>query len=315
MNGYARAVPATKQERIRTYARTVFPYPWRRFMGQRTVRRTVQGVELYLPWSHLLPDYARSKPTYGQNLVELAAGLAARADAPLRVVDVGANIGDSTLQIIARTGARVLCVEGDPYWAKYLRMNVGGQSGVTVEEVLLTAAQGDWSASAPVREHGTTRFVQDTGRLGALPAVSAGELRARNPEFESIRLIKSDTDGFDPVLVPAAASAWRDCGPVLFFEFDPILARAADNRDPSLIWSALAELGYSRLAIWDNGGDPLGQLDIGEAAAQARTLEPRPVEHGYYFWDVAACRADDDDAIAVFDALVPEPFSVRGTWR
>ncbi|HSY16194.1 MAG TPA: FkbM family methyltransferase [Jatrophihabitantaceae bacterium] len=311
-------MPATKQERVRTYARTLFPYPWRRFMGRRTVRRRVQGVDLYLPWSHLLPDYARSKPSYGQNLVELAAGLAARASepqSPLRILDIGANIGDSTLQLIARTDARVLCVEGDPYWAGYLRMNVGGNPRVTVEEVLLTASDGDWSASAPVREHGTTRFVQDTVRLGALPAVSARELRARNPEFERIRLIKSDTDGFDPVLVPAAATAWRDAGPVLFFEFDPILARAADGRDPNQVWTALADLGYSRLAIWDNGGDRLGQLDIADAAEQARTLEPRPVEYGYYFWDVAACRADDESAIAVFDELVPERFSVHGTWR
>jgi FkbM family methyltransferase len=287
-------------------------------MGRRTVRRRVQGVDLYLPWSHLLPDYARSKPSYGQNLVELAAGLAARASepqSPLRILDIGANIGDSTLQLIARTDARVLCVEGDPYWAGYLRMNVGGNPRVTVEEVLLTASDGDWSASAPVREHGTTRFVQDTVRLGALPAVSARELRARNPEFERIRLIKSDTDGFDPVLVPAAATAWRDAGPVLFFEFDPILARAADGRDPNQVWTALADLGYSRLAIWDNGGDRLGQLDIADAAEQARTLEPRPVEYGYYFWDVAACRADDESAIAVFDELVPERFSVHGTWR
>jgi hypothetical protein len=32
----------------------------------------------------------------------------------LRVLDVGANVGDSTAQILARFDAEVLCVEADP---------------------------------------------------------------------------------------------------------------------------------------------------------------------------------------------------------
>jgi FkbM family methyltransferase len=307
-------VPATRVQTTRVFLQMMLP--WRRMFGKRTVRRHVQGVELLLPWSHMLPDYARTWPAYGQNLVALAAGLSERADSqPIQVMDIGANVGDSALQIIARTGASVLCVEGDPYWAGYLRRNVGGNPKATIEEVLLTGEAGEWAAASPVRDHGTTRFVQDDGIRGALPAVSAGELRARHPEFNQLRLIKCDTDGYDPVLVPAAASAWRDVGPVVFFEFDPILARAADQRDPNLIWAVLGELGYTKLAIWDNGGDVLGQLDIADAAEQAGTLEPRPVQLGYHFWDVAACRDDDEAARAVFDELMPERFSVTGTWR
>jgi FkbM family methyltransferase len=292
--------------------------PWRRLMGSRTVRRHVQGVDLLLPWSHMLPDYARTWPRYGQNLVALAAGLSdgAGADAaPMQVMDIGANIGDSALQIVARTGAKVLCVEGDPYWAGYLRRNVGGNPNVAVEEALLTGADGDWNSSSPVRVNGTTHFVQDEQKLGALPTLSADALRAKHPDFDKVRLIKCDTDGFDPVLVPAAAAAWRDVGPILFFEFDPILCRAADQRDPNAVWAALAELGYTRLAIWDNVGDPVGQLDIADAATQAAVLEPRPVELGYHFWDVAACRADDAAAIAVFDRLVPARVPAARPWR
>jgi FkbM family methyltransferase len=226
------------------------------------------------------------------------------------VLDVGANVGDSALQILNRVDARVLCVEGDPYWAGYLRRNVGGNDRVQVAEVLLTPADDEWVAASPVREHGTTRFVQASAG-GAMPGITVGELRSRYPDFERVRLVKSDTDGFDPILVPAIARVWRDAAPVLFFEFDPILARAADERDPNDIWARLADLGYSRLAIWDNGGNPLGQLDIAEAAVCAKALEPRPVHLGYYFWDVAACRADDAACLAAFARLVPSEFDVR----
>ena len=308
-------MPSTRAERAITLARANMP-PWRRFMPNRTVRRHVQGVDLYLPWSHLLPDYAKSRPSYGQNLVELAAGLASRLTAgsgPLQLLDVGANVGDSALQIIARTGATALCVEGDPYWAEYLRKNLGSNDHARIAEALLTPAEGEWDSSTPVRVGGTTKFVQADG--GSMPRVSVQKLRQLYPEFDDLRLVKSDTDGFDAMLVPAIAEVWKSAGPVLFFEFDPILTREADKRDPNAMWGQLASLGYTHLAIWDNAGDPLGQLPIEQAAEQAASLEPRPVGLGYYFWDVAACRADDTDAIEVFDALVPQPFDVRGIRR
>jgi FkbM family methyltransferase len=309
-------VPATKRQRNRLLAQMYVP--WRRAMGKRTVHRHVQGIDLYLPWSHMLPDYARMMPAYGQNLVQLAAGLKARSadPGPLEVIDVGANIGDSALQIVQAVDARVLCVEGDPYWAQYLHRNVDREQRIAVEEVLLTADEGEWGASNPVREGGTTRFVQDAdGRTTAFGSVTAQALRDRQPDFDRARLVKSDTDGFEPVLVPAMAAAWQDRAPVLFFEFDPTLARAADSGDPNQVWTSLAELGYSQLAVWDNMGDPLGRLDITDAAKQAASLEPKPLELGYHFWDVAACRADDAAAVSVLDELVPEEFSVRGTWR
>ena len=280
-------------------------------MPQRTVRRHVQGVDLYLPWSHLLPDNARARPWYGQNLVELAAGLCERAGHPINVVDIGANIGDSAAQIIARTDARVLCVEGDPYWADYLHKNLDGNPGAVLEEVLLTPDDDSWGTSSPVRARGTTRFVQDADKEQALPALSISALREKHPDFDQVRLIKSDTDGFDTALVPAAALAWRDSAPVLFFEFDPILSNFAGDAEPESVWGKLMELGYAHLAIWDNTGDPLGQLPIARAAEEGAFLDPRPSNLGYHFWDVAACHVDDEAAKSAFDDLMPETFSRR----
>jgi len=209
----------------------------------------------------------------------------------------------------------VLCVEGDPYWVRYLRTNLDPEPNAVIAEVLLAPEHTDWSAASPVREHGTTRFVHDADGDRSQPMATATELRHRYPEFDQLRLLKSDTDGFDPVLVPAVASAWADTHPVLFFEFDPILARLTGNQEPNKLWEELADLGYDRLAIWDNTGDPLGQMDTRDAAEHARTLEPRPVQHGYHFWDVAACHTTDHTARDVLDRLVPEPFDIRGTWR
>ncbi|HEX3460012.1 MAG TPA: FkbM family methyltransferase [Acidimicrobiales bacterium] len=308
-------MPATKMQRREAFVRTNLP--WRKVFAKRVVHRHVQGVDLFLPWAHVLPDFASMRPSYGQNLVELAKGLEAQGGTtgePMKVMDIGANIGDSAAQILAATNSEVLCVEGDPYWANFLRKNLAANPRATIEEALLTPDDVAWDVS-PIRTYGTTRFAQGEANPDALPALSTRALRDKHPRFANLRLIKSDTDGFDPGLVPAAAEAWMDSAPVLFFEFDPILAKAADNPDPNAMWEKLAKLGYSRLVAWDNTGDPLGQFDIADALRWAGTLEPRPTHLGYDFWDVAACRSDDAAAAASFDALVPEPFDIRGIWR
>jgi FkbM family methyltransferase len=233
----------------------------------------------------------------------------------MKVMDIGANVGDSAAQIIAATNAQVLCVEGDPYWANFLRKNLGGNPRATIEEALLLPDEGDWGDVSPVRTYGTTRFAQGEANPDALPSLSTRALRDKHPTFAQLRLVKSDTDGFDPGLVPAAAGTWAESAPVLFFEFDPILAKAADDPEPNAMWEKLARLGYTRLAAWDNTGDRLGQFDIGDALRWAATLEPRPTHLGYDFWDVAACRSDDTAATAAFDELMPEVFDIRGIWR
>jgi FkbM family methyltransferase len=292
--------------------------PWRRLLKNRTVKRHVQGTDLFLPWSHQLPDYARARPSYGQNLVNLAVALEKRLGndaASMGVLDVGANVGDSAAQIMAATSARVLCVEADPHWSTYLHMNLDSNPRAAIEEALLTPNDDSWSGGATaVRSGGTSHFVASEA-LQSESILSVGNLYERHPDFAGLRLVKSDTDGFDTTLVPAIAGQWADAGPVLFFEFDPLLTRQVAGVDPNAVWDAVAALGYSRLAVWDNAGDPMGQLDVGEAAEKARSLEPRPAHLGYDFWDVAVCRGDDEAALSAFDELVPEAFSPLGIAR
>lgn len=308
-------MPGTRQQRLRVLIHASLP--WRKLLANRTVKRSVQGVELYMPWSHLLPDYARARPTYGQNLVELAAALSRHAppdSGPLRLLDIGANIGDSALQVLNRVDdARVLCLEADPYWMRFLRLNAGSDERITIEEALLVSVDGDDGGGVTaVRQRGTTRFAPAADVTGTPLRLSVHALRERHPDFLELRLIKSDTDGFDAALVPAVVRAWESSSPVLFFEFDPGLARQVGNDDPHRLWQELSSLGYTEFAIWDNTGDPLGRLSIEEVAAHAARLEPRPVELGYQFWDVAACRADDPNALAALDETMPESFDPRG---
>lgn len=268
----------------------------------RKVVRDVQGVRMVLPWSHRLPDYAAASASYGQNLVDLAQLLA--ADSPLTVLDIGANVGDSALQILHAADGKVLCVEGDTAYLEFLHLNVDADARISVVEALLAVDDGAHRTKA-VRVGGTTRFV--TGNANdAMPSVTPTALRAAFPDFGELRLVKSDTDGYDVSLIPAVAEAWADGPPVLFFEYDPYLTRLA-GLDPLDVWPRLANLGYADIAVWDHGGTPVGRMTPANIGAKAAVLDDIPGERpaARSYWDVAVVHGDDELGKAALDQLIP----------
>ncbi|HWU21279.1 MAG TPA: FkbM family methyltransferase [Nocardioides sp.] len=269
---------------------------------RRAVVREVQGVRMVLPWSHRLPDYAGNGSIYGQNLVQLARLLAESSE--LTVLDVGANVGDSALQILDAADGRVLCVEADKFYLDFLHRNVDSDPRITVVESLLAIDEAAQRTTA-VRSGGTTRFVEASGDdVDAMPSITPSRLRETQPGFADLRLVKSDTDGYDVALIPVIAEAWADSRPVLFFEYDPYLIRIA-GYDPLEVWPRLAGLGYHRAAVWHNSGTPVGLMTGEEIAARAGELDDfnprRPGRRAY--WDVAIVHDDDVAGLAVLDRL------------
>ena len=272
---------------------------------RRSVVREVQGVRMVLPWSHRLPDYAGEGSPYGQNLVELARLLA--ADAPLTVLDVGANVGDSTLQILDAADGRVLCVEADKYYLDFLHRNVDADPRVSVVESLLAVDDAAGRTTA-VRSGGTTRFVEASAAddPDAMPSITPARLRETHPEFAHLRLVKSDTDGYDTALIPVIAEAWAASRPVLFFEYDPYLTRIA-GYDPLTLWSRLEELGYHRAAVWLNSGAPVAAMTTQEVRDRSGELDDfspkRPGRRSY--WDIALAHDSDAAGLEALARLMP----------
>lgn len=282
----------------RVLARLRVHAPWRRMWPRRAVFREVQGVMMWLPWSHRLPDYAAYSPAYGQNLVRLAEMIADPDSQPLQVIDVGANIGDSALQILDKVESRVLAVEADPYYLGFLRRNTASTGAVTIAPVLLTSGDQDRGLWSPSRRGGTTSF-RPTG--SSSPETSSREgpetlavpaLPHRFRAFDRVRLVKSDTDGFDSELIPALARVYAHSRPVLFFEYDPALTTKVSGNVAGAVWERLAELGYSDVAVWDNQGYYRAGVAIDRAAeVSAALLEGTRAAHPYL--DVAVAHSAD----------------------
>ncbi|TAM89733.1 MAG: FkbM family methyltransferase [Jatrophihabitans sp.] len=276
----------------------------------RPVRRCVRGMTMVLPRRHLLPYMATEGSPYAQNLVDLAQVLG-RTTKDLVVLDVGANVGDSALLIRDRVRCRIVCVEGDPYWLDYLDKNVAGVADVVVEPVLLSA-DGEQRVDIVRADVGTSRVRPARGTAGTA-TVPVGELLARRPELDRVRLVKSDTDGFDLPLALAYARTFSRSRPVIFFEYDPRLC--LPGADPAAVWGDLAGLGYERATVWTNGGHVLGTADVRDLGTRCRVLTAGGADPGYQFWDVAVAHRDDADGCAALDEVAARGVQWQGAGR
>src|SRR5690606_34061942 len=99
--------------------------------------------------------------------------------------------------------------------------NIAGMDNIAVEPSILLAPD---RAATPmgVAHHdiGTSQMVPITDG-DALPMLTTDELLERHPVLADVRLVKTDTDGSDVMLVPALVRTFGPSRPIVFFEFDP----------------------------------------------------------------------------------------------
>lgn len=265
------------------------------------VRRRVQGVELLMPRRHLLPVFARPGSPYGQNLVDLARGLG--SDEPLCFLDVGANIGDSTRQVLDAVPGSAVCVEPDPEWLPYLEHNVADLGAVEIERSILLGEGADTSLVVVHESDGSSRLAR--AEAGDAPeSISTDELLRRHPMLTEVRLVKTDTDGYDVMLTPELARTFSGSHPVIFLEFDPRqTALATPELDPVAVWTRLEELGYTHALVWDNGGRVLWRGPVSELPARSAVFDQPARERGFSYWDVAVAHREDQSGQRVLADL------------
>lgn len=273
-------------------------------LPDKPVRRRVRGIDMLLPRRHGLPYFAGAGSLYAENLVELSR-LIREAEGELCLLDIGANVGDSVLLALDRAQGSAVCVEPDPEWLTYLEANVGDKANIAVEPSILLGAEADLGTPLAIVHHavGTSQVTRaDEG--GGIPAITTDELLRRHPQLERVRLIKSDTDGYDVLLMPHLVKTFAGSRPVIFFEYDPRPTRiATPELDPKAIWQEIAAAGYEQAVIWDNRGRLITSAPTSSLAALCAVLDQPEKERGYGFWDVAVAHREDRVGLEVLAAV------------
>jgi FkbM family methyltransferase len=222
---------------------------------QPTVRIKYGDFFLECHSSHHLPRILSALPDFGRPLAEVVLALKVHR---ARVIDVGANIGDTAL-LLARfvPGTEVLCIEGDPQFMPYLKTNTSQITGVTIAQAIL----GDRSARVRAKfasssSHGGTGHLSFDPDADLIEMHQLDDLLAEYPDFASPDVIKIDTDGYDAAILRGCARLLKDAKPVAFYEWDPYSYDIAGENDFGHA-EFLMNLGYEHFLIFTNRGQPL----------------------------------------------------------
>lgn len=216
------------------------------------------GTEpIILPPEHLLPYYQEDFPFYDRYFIEFLRKYSTQSP-DLCVIDVGANVGDTALAVLsAAPNAKVISVEGSPYFLKYLHLNVGNHPNVEIVEGFVTHKPGNW------------RLVSDRS-TGHLLEVGANEARPTEVAYftpteilalaeKGTALIwKTDTDGYDiPILLGWFDEIVNACD-VIWIEFDA-LGNLSDPTDVENLLRRISDLPQD-VVVFDNFGHRISRV-------------------------------------------------------
>ncbi len=174
-----------------------------------------KDYSIRLPAYHMLPIYQQSYPMYDKFLPHLVSYLLPSDT----VVDVGANVGDTLAGMVERNlTVNYICIEPDDLFFRFLQQNILRikQCKKDLKVKSIQSLVGKDVATVTLEGRGGTKHavVSYDGRIKSQQLDQLLE----GLEPASIRILKTDVDGFDFDVINSSFSVIREHKPLIFFE-------------------------------------------------------------------------------------------------
>lgn len=224
------------------------------------VRYNLKEKEIFIPFNHDLPLNKILIPVYSDNIGRIALYLQEKYP-DLRVIDIGANIGDSAVIIKSKADMPILCIEGDEKYFSLLKRNVSQWKDVFIEKCFVGIPgnrKGEY-----IHHKGSGKIIENENDGSNIHFENLDSILERNPLFRDIKLIKIDTDGFDCRIIRSEIDLISKLKPVIFFEYDPYFLNNI-NDDGLSIFNDLYKINYRKMIIYENTGEYLLSVELNQ---------------------------------------------------
>jgi FkbM family methyltransferase len=266
----------------------------------------VGKYSLLLPIEHRLDHYQATWRRYDTALGYIAKAVFEKYPNS-SAIDIGANVGNSAALVRSNAEVPILCIEGSPIFTSYLKQNAATIGGLEIEACFVGDHSGTVALDQVNHVSGTASISTTSDSTGSdtISMKSLKEVLETHSDFQTAKLLKIDTDGFDFSIIHSSRSLIALMLPILYFEYD-ITFQDKAQIDAINTLEMLCEIGFERFIIYDNFGNYLVSLsnndrekftDITTYLISNRKLSGTPA---IYYFDVCAFSADDID---VFEAI------------
>lgn len=236
----------------------------KKFTDLPLVSTKIEGQNLIVPLAHNLAFYKERYKQYDKHIIQICQYVQSLLG-DLAFIDVGANVGDTVINLGIIERARYLCIEGDEFYYNLLNCNLANYKyAYKAINCFLTdeiGAKAHYQVEHAVSSAKLTNTdVPQNGGGGVffkrLDDIVEGEGFVPN-------ILKIDTDGFDFKVLRGCNKILQDMKPVIFFEWWSIRLKEL-NEDPVSIFDYLRNFGYQRALFFDNYGKEFVSLALYE---------------------------------------------------
>ncbi|MBN2396106.1 MAG: FkbM family methyltransferase [Candidatus Atribacteria bacterium] len=207
------------------------------------------GTQLLIPFSHNLPIFISSYPNYSINLGRIGKCVYQKYPS-LKLIDIGANIGDSVVILRQFAFYPILCIEGSANFYKLLSHNTHNLQDVYLSNTFISCNNNFLHASLVI-ESGTARLQNGHTKI---KVNSLDEVLIHYPMFLDSKMLKVDTDGMDGIILKGSLDFLNKTHPVIFFEYDPYFYKLCGDDGLSL-FKNLRNIGYETALVYNNFGE------------------------------------------------------------
>jgi FkbM family methyltransferase len=248
------------------------------------VKIQIQQKVLYMNLSHQLPLHMAANPCYDTALPRICVFLKETLGY-LNLIDVGANIGDTTSLVSQKVRGNFLCIEADENYFSLLQKNIKAiqnSEKLVCVRVLCGESSGDSHISF-VRSKGS-------GHVCSEPTIndkirvrqsSIDDLIEEHTDFQQCNIMKVDTDGYDYRVIRGSDTLLKKAHPALFFELSPeYLFNAGET--PMSIFDYLSERGYGAAVWYDNFGIPIAKVNFSDREYMSQLINYATNKRSYF---------------------------------
>jgi len=213
----------------------------------------VGKYKMRTPHNYALANIQKKHRLYDKFLIFLTRNLNSDGD----IIDIGANIGDTTLALIQNTEKHIYSIEASDFFYNYLKINTENiDSSDRISLLQFFVGSGKYGGELKHSIDGTAQIeLKKTSNVNFLTLDS---LIIKN-KISKISMIKIDTDGFDFDIINSGMNFISEHKPILFLEnfIDHEFQVTGYNK----MYEKLKNIGYCNICVFDNYGNILTETN------------------------------------------------------
>lgn len=257
----------------------------------------IGNEKIKLNLSHQLPEILLLFPNYNFNLARIVKYTEEKVGNST-IIDIGANVGDTVAFIRNYSDAPILCIDGEEHFVKLLKENTKQYTNVKICKTLVGSENK--VDNIKLSSHKGTASIEASTDSVSVRTLS--NILDEFPQFHNSKMLKTDTDGFDTIILRSCEDYLKKVKPILFFEFDPHFIKVQKD-DPFQFMEYLRSCGYHYLIFYTNVGDFLLSCSFEEQPIINQIIHYYSGRNVEMFVDVCAFVKNDKD---IFEYIVEQ---------